>query len=195
MKNLTGLLPLFPILLLAAIGAAAQEPLGIVVEDSRIEFESRQMGVAVRGHFDEWEAKILLDEEHPEASTARLVIQTDSIRTGHSDTDREVRGKNWLHVAQFPEATFVSDNVQRGDDGGYSATGTLRIRDREQEVTVPFTLSDGDGGNRELSGSFIIRRADFDVGGGMWGDFDVVANEVNVEFLLRSAPQHTLSPE
>lgn len=163
-------------------------PLEVSVDDSRIGFEFRQMGVTVRGGFESWDADIVLDDENVDASRARIVVKTDSIRTGHRDTDAEVRRPSWLDVERFPEAVFESESVRQLDDGRYEATGSLRIRDKEETVVVPFTMQEHDDGARELEGSFTIKRADFDVGGGMWGDFDVVANEIRVTFRMRAVP-------
>lgn len=35
-----------------------------------------------------------------------------------------------------------------------------------------------------LTGSFVLRRADFGIGEGMWSKFDVVANEITVNLAL-----------
>jgi polyisoprenoid-binding protein YceI len=35
-----------------------------------------------------------------------------------------------------------------------------------------------------LTGSFVLKRADFGIGEGMWSKFDVVANEIVVNFNL-----------
>jgi polyisoprenoid-binding protein YceI len=35
-----------------------------------------------------------------------------------------------------------------------------------------------------LTGSFVIRRADYGIGEGMWSKFDVVANDVTVNLSL-----------
>jgi hypothetical protein len=35
-----------------------------------------------------------------------------------------------------------------------------------------------------LTGSFVLKRADYAIGEGMWAKFDVVANEITVNFNL-----------
>lgn len=181
------------LLVLLAIGivlppADAQKPLSVQQSGSEITFQVTQMGVTVRGGFSDWEADIAIDEAKPEDSSARLIVHTASIDTGHSDTDREVKKKNWLAVEQFPEAVFEAERVTRRGDGQWLAEGPLRIRDVSRDIEVPFTLERLDDDRLRMKGTFSIKRADYDVGGGAWGDFDVVANEVRIDFTLVAAP-------
>ena len=172
--------------LAAAAPVAAQKPLTIDQDASRVGFEATQMGVTVEGGFSDWDAELRIDEADPAASTARVVVRTASIDAGHGDTNAEVKRGNWLAVERFPEAVFESTAVTRRDDGSWLATGTLRIRDRTETVEVPFTVDKGADGARRITGSFTIKRATFNVGGGAWGDFDVVANEVRIVFDLHA---------
>lgn len=180
------------LLVLLAVGivlpaADARKPLSVQPAESEIAFEATQMGVTVRGGFSDWEADIAIDETEPENSKARVVVRTASIDTGHRDTDREVKKDNWLAVEQYPEAVFEAERVRRRADGEWLAEGPLRIRDVSREVAVPFTLERLEDGRLRMEGAFSIKRADFNVGGGAWGDFDVVANEVRIDFTLVAA--------
>jgi polyisoprenoid-binding protein YceI len=152
-------------------------------DSSQITFVSRQMGVPVQGHFDRWEVEIQLDEADLDNSHAQVIIDTASISTGNEDADTEVKRRSWLDVAGFPEARFQSGRVRSLGDRRYEADGELSIKDKTQPLTVPFRVTDGANG-RELTGEFVIKRADFGIGGGMWAGFDVVANEVTVRFKL-----------
>ncbi|MEQ8269674.1 YceI family protein [Algiphilus sp.] len=172
--------------LVASATAHAQTPLEIDPARSEVGFAATQMGVTVKGGFSEWSADIQLDTETPANSSARVVVQTASIDTGHGDTDKEVKRKNWLAVEQFPTAVFESSTVERVDAQQWRAEGSLRIRDRSEPVTVEFTMEDVNG-SRHIKGGFTIQRATFNVGGGAWGDFDVVANDVRIQFSLYGA--------
>ena len=172
--------------LFANAAAHAQTPLVIDKARSEVGFAATQMGVTVKGGFSEWSADIQLDTETPANSSARVVVETASIDTGHDDTDKEVKRKNWLAVEQFPTAVFESASVERIDAQQWRAQGSLRIRDHSEPVTVDFTMEDTDAG-RHIQGGFTIQRATFNVGGGAWGDFDVVANDVRIQFSLYGA--------
>lgn len=176
----------FALLMACSIPATAQQPLAVDAARSEVGFAASQMGVTVEGGFSDWSADIVLDTETPANSSARVVVQTASIDTGHRDTNTEVKRKNWLAIEQFPTAVFESSKVERLDEGRWRAIGTLRIRDHRERVEVPFTMTETDTG-RHIEGGFTIQRATFNVGGGAWGDFDVVANDVRIRFSLYGA--------
>lgn len=176
----------FALLMACSIPASAQQALEVDDARSEVGFSATQMGVTVKGGFSDWSADIMLDTETPANSTARVVVETASIDTGHRDTNTEVKRKNWLAVEQFPTAVFESSAVERLDDTRWRATGTLRIRDHREQVEVPFTMTETASG-RHIEGGFTIQRATFNIGGGAWGDFDVVANDVRIRFSLYGA--------
>ena len=43
------------------------------------------------------------------------------------------------------------------------------------------------GASTQFDGSFIIKRADFGIGQGVWADFDTVANDVQIKFKVVAA--------
>ena len=59
--------------------------------------------------------------------------------------------------------------------------GKLTIRDKTRDVQAPFAMT-AQGANVQFDGSFIIKRADFGIGQGVWADFDTVANDVQIKF-------------
>lgn len=60
------------------------------------------------------------------------------------------------------------------------ARGTLEIKGKRREVNVPFRLQSG--GPPAVSGSFTLKRLDYDIGTGEWTDTRWLGAEVNVEF-------------
>jgi polyisoprenoid-binding protein YceI len=64
--------------------------------------------------------------------------------------------------------------------------GTLAIKGQSQEIVVPAGFT-AQGNSGVLTGSFTIRRGDFSIGEGPWAAFDIVANDVQVNFRLAVA--------
>lgn len=62
----------------------------------------------------------------------------------------------------------------------YEATGQLTIKGKTRELRAPLKLTPPS----TLASSFVLKRADFGIGEGMWAKFDVVANEITVHFNL-----------
>lgn len=186
----TKLLPAASLLALAlALPSQAAEFDRVLTDQSRIGFEFRQMGVPVSGGFRTFAAQVVFDPAKPGASRASVEIDLASIDAGGQEADDEVKSKNWLHVQQFPKATFVSSSVKALGGDRYQLAGKLTIKGKTRDVAVPITFKP-DGANGLLDGSFTLKRLDYGVGSGPWGDTDTVADEVQVtfRFLAAAAP-------
>ena len=92
-------------------------------------------------------------------------------------------GKAWFNVKAFPKATFVTQQIKAVGAHQFDVTGVLTIKGKSQDIKFPLTLI-AQGNAAVLSGSFVLRRADFGIGEGIWSKFDVVANNIQVNFLL-----------
>ncbi len=150
-------------------------------QTSRIAFTYHQMGVAMQGQFKRFKAQIHLDTQRPSAAQGSLDIDLASIDTGSAEANTEVVGKDWFNTAQHPQARFVLQSLQDQGAGRYLATGQLRIKDHTRTLQASMRLSP----QGLLDGQLVIRRADFGVGVGMWSAFDIVANDITVQFTLQ----------
>ena len=179
-----------PALVLAALlapGVAAAAEVGPVqIDKSRVSFVSKQMGVPIDGEFRKFAAQLGFDPAKPEAGRAQIDIDMASIDAGSAEANEEVVGKNWFNVQQFPKAAFVSTSVKPLGGGKFEVAGKLTIRDKTREVVLPFTMTP-QGATVHFDGSFLIKRADFGIGQGVWADFDTVANEVQIKFKVVAA--------
>ncbi len=176
--------PLAVALLCAASLPAPAAPRALVPAKSEITFSVKQMGVEVSGKFQRFDARVELDDAKPESATAEVTVDIASLTTGDGDADAIALDKPWLDKAGFPKATFKSSSVKQTAPGRYDVTGTLDIRGKSREITVPLTTAAQADGATLASGEFRIRRADFGIGGGEWNEGDLVANEVPVKFKL-----------
>ena len=152
----------------------------IVPEKSAITFSFKQMGVAMDGKFRKFTAQVQLDTAKPDKAAGRIDIDLASIDTGSGEADQEVVGKAWFHVAAHPRASFVLKTLKATGANQYEALGQLSIKGQTREITAPVKLSP----QGVLTGSFVMKRADFGIGEGLWAKFDVVANEITVHFNL-----------
>lgn len=167
-------------LMLIGSGLQAATYKTVVPEKSRIAFSYRQMGVNMDGQFKKFSAQVALDTARLEKASGRIDIDLASVDTGSSEADQEVVGKAWFHVAAQPRASFVLQQI-RGTAAAQEAVGLLTLKGQTRELRAPLKLSP----QGLLSGSLVIRRADFGIGEGMWSKFDVVANEITVHFSLQ----------
>ena len=150
---------------------------------SRVDFVYRQMNVPMEGSFKRFSGQLRFDPARPTLSKAALVIDLASIDTGSTEGDEEVAGKLWFNTKQFPAARFVSTSVKPLGNNRFEVAGKMSIKGRTHDVSTPATFhQQGTGGVFE--GSFVLKRADYGIGEGMWADFGSVANEVQIKFRL-----------
>lgn len=168
-----------------ALPASAQQ---LLPEKSFVRFVSKQMNVPVEGIFRKFTAQIAWNAAKPEASTARIELEPGSIELGMEDINKEARGKDWFDTAAQPKASFVSNAVKALGGGRFESAGKLTIKGRTRDVVAVFSAKPEAGGML-FEGAFPIKRLEFGIGEGSWGDPNVVANEVEIRFRLQLAAQ------
>ena len=179
MKHLTT----FALGTLLAMSAGAVEYKAIQPEKSKVTFQYKQMGVAMDGHFKKFATQLNFDPAKPASAKAQIEIDLASIDAGSSEADEEVVGKTWFNVKTFPKATFVAKQIKATGVNQYEVTGALTIKGKSQDIRFPLKYS-AQGNVGAFSGGFAMHRADFAIGEGMWAKFDVVANDIQVNFQL-----------
>jgi polyisoprenoid-binding protein YceI len=134
---------------------------------STIGFAVRHMGLAkVHGRFDKFSGEILYDPEEPTNSSVALTIDAASVNSNHMRRDADVRGGRLLDVEQFPEISFVSSGISRGEEG-FEITGDLTLHGVTREVSFPFELFPpadvGRGIRLAAEGRLSINRKDYGI--------------------------------
>lgn len=153
---------------------------------SELGFRGSQGGSEFQGTFAKFTASIVFDEKDLAGSRFDVRIATASADTKDADRDGILKGEDLLHVAKYPEASFVATKFRRTAQG-YVADGQLTLRGVTRPVAVAFTFT-RTGGAATLAGSAQLKRLDFGVGQGDWKSTDPVANEVKVVFTLKLSP-------
>ncbi len=171
------------ILTLATPLAHAIEFNQVQSQQSSIGFSYQQMGVSMDGRFRKFSGQLAFDPAQPAKAKATLDIDLASIDTGAAESDEEVGGKSWFHIANFPKATFASTAVKPLGGNRYELSGRLSIKGKSKDIVVPATFTQ-QGNSGVFTGGFTIRRGDFAIGEGPWAKFDIVANDVQVKFRI-----------
>ncbi|WP_020142610.1 YceI family protein [Terracoccus sp. 273MFTsu3.1] len=105
---------------------------------TRIGFSARHaMVTKVRGHFDEFEGSAHVDTVTPANSSVTVTIQAASVTTGNEQRDGHLKTPDFFDIANYPQITFVSTNVER-DGAEWDITGDLTINGVTKSVTIPF---------------------------------------------------------
>jgi polyisoprenoid-binding protein YceI len=160
----------------------------VQADRSSIAFSFSQMGVHMEGRFAKFASQLSFDPAAP--AEARVTIEVDlaSIDTGTPEIDTEAAGQPWFNIKAFPVARFTSTAVTPGAGNRYTVAGKLSIKGKTRGIVVPATFS-AQGNTGTFAGRFTLRRGDFAIGEGPWSTFDIVANEVEVDFRLVALSQ------
>ena len=178
--------PMVLTLTLAAVlpwSSHAAEYRQVQADQSAITFAYQQMGVPMEGAFKKFTGQLRFDPDHPESAQATVDVDLASIDTGSAESDQEVAGKTWFNTQAFPTAHFETRGVKALGEHRYEAAGQLTIKGKTQDVVIPATFA-AQGKTGVFEGRFTLHRADFAIGEGQWAAFDVVANEVQVQFRI-----------
>ncbi|RON56643.1 YceI family protein [Pseudomonas frederiksbergensis] len=137
-----------------------------------VDFKISHLGYSyITGTFKDIDGKFSFDAAKPEDSKIEFNVNTASVFTNNAERDKHISSKDFLKVADFPKATFVSTSVKttgKNADGKVTAdvAGNLTIAGVSKPVVVKATfLGEGKdpwGGYRAgFEGTTSIKRSDF----------------------------------
>ncbi len=171
------------VLLLLAYDASALEYNQVQLNQSKVSFGYKQMGVPMEGRFGKFSAQVAFDPDKPGSAHARIDITLASVDSGSSDADESVQGKLWFDTKNYPLASFVSTGVKPLGGNRYQAAGKLTIKGKTLDVSSPVVLT-VNGNSAQFDGSFTVKRLSYGVGIGEWTDLDTVADDIQIRFHL-----------
>jgi polyisoprenoid-binding protein YceI len=103
---------------------------------SEVGFTVVHLGLSkVRGHFGNIGGKILWNDADITKSSVDVTIDVNTVDTGVSGRDADLKSDHFFDVAQFPTATFTSTSVVKNGNK-LTVTGNLTLHG----VTKPVTL-------------------------------------------------------
>ncbi len=95
----------------------------------------------VVGRFKTFAGEFSFDPANVAASKLTVTIKADSLDTGSTQRDRDIRGESWFSVGEFPEIKFVGTGYAKKDDKTGTITGDLTLRGVTKPVTLDVTLN------------------------------------------------------
>jgi polyisoprenoid-binding protein YceI len=172
LKKTLAALALGTALLTAGQAMAADYTIDKEGQHAFINFKISHLGYSfIYGSFKDWTGTFSFDAAKPEDSKISIDVKTASVFTNHAERDKHISSKDFLDVASFPDAKFVSTSVKttgKDADGKVTAdvTGDLTLHGVTKPVVVKTTfLGEGKdpwGGYRAgFEGTTTIKRSDF----------------------------------
>ncbi|MCZ4408226.1 YceI family protein [Cryomorphaceae bacterium 1068] len=169
MKKFKTLIPAGLILVLSAY-TTIESTNWVIADGHAINFS----GTDAEGVFASMSGDVQWDEADLTASTCALKIDVNSINTGNGMKNKHAKSDKWFDAETYPYIEFISDTFTK-TASGYEATGTLKMRGIEKEVTIPFTFEDD-----TFKAMFSVNRLDYEIGS-MKGMMKKVSNEIKLD--------------
>jgi polyisoprenoid-binding protein YceI len=152
-----------------------------------INFRIKHLGFSwLTGRFDTFTGSFSYDDKAPEKSAVKVEIDTASVNSNQAERDKHLRSPDFLDVAKFPKATFVSKSVTPKAGGKATITGDLTLHGVTKEVAIEAETIGGGadpwGGVRQgFSGVTTLKLADFAISKDLGPSSKEVELTLNVE--------------
>jgi len=137
----------------------------------------------VHGSFSGLTSNFQFDEKDLSKSSISASIDANTVSSGVGLRNTHLRNEEqWLNIAKYPRIHFKSTKIEK-TAAGFSASGTLTIKNVSKPILIPFTFSSS-GNSGVFKGQFSIKREDYKLGkqGGSVG----VIIQINIEVPVKS---------
>jgi polyisoprenoid-binding protein YceI len=102
-----------------------------------IQFKISHLGYSwMWGRFNDFDGTFSYDEKNKGVSKIAVTVNTKSVDSNHAERDKHLRSDDFLDVAKFPEAKFVSTTYAEGSDGKATLKGKLTLHGVTKEIEV-----------------------------------------------------------
>lgn len=152
-------------LLITASASAA--PYAIDPSHTDVGFSIKHLMISnVKGRFKKFTGTFDFDPAKNQLNNVSVEIDTASIDTNEVDRDKHLRSDDFFGVDKYPKITFKSDKIEYSGDKPAKAIGTLKIRNKSQQVTLDLdyrgSITDAWGNNKlAFAATTKINRKDF----------------------------------
>lgn len=118
----------------------------------------------VTGKFNEYTIDIDYNDEDFTQSTISATIKVESIDTGIDARDDHLRTADFFDVEQFPEITFISEEIIKKDDS-FLIKGKFTMHGVSKTIEFPLIITGKEGENTiGFSSRLTLNRVDYGVG-------------------------------
>ncbi len=145
-----------------------------ILPDNPVAFKIKNAGIKVDGSFTGLKGTLFFNSKELSNAYFDVTIDAATINTGTSARDTHLKKAEYFDVEKYSKISFKSKKID-ATKTGYAATGTLSIKGKSKEITIPFTYQEK---NNEgvFNGNFTINRLDFGVGESSW----ILSDEVSI---------------
>lgn len=173
------------ILTTSAINAQKAKEWKLDKAHASVNFSINHFFSAVTGKFSNFDGKFYLNTNNPSNSKITFTIDINSINTGNEKRDKHLQSEDFFNQKKYPKITFKSYKVKEKSDKELLVYGKLTIKDVTKDIILPMAIKGMiehpmKKGTMVLGVAFNtkIKRSDFNIGSGKWGETLVIGDEV-----------------
>ncbi|NNK37816.1 MAG: YceI family protein, partial [Xanthomonadales bacterium] len=152
-----------------------------LAQESELRFVARYEDQPLDGLFRRFSVTVTADEPGLAPTGLRVEVDVASADMNDREINDELTQADWFYTERFPQAVFQSDRIVEDGKGMLLATGTLQLKGRRHETSVPFSWR-VEGDRAELSGKTVLSRLSWNIGAGEWASDEPIADTVELEF-------------
>lgn len=133
------------------------------------------------------DGSLVIDQAKPQDGKLTITIKLEGLNTGIPKFDAHLKGSEFLDVAKYPTATFVSNKIIVTGKNTATVDGTLTLHGISKPVTLNVMLNKtgiSPVTNKQTAGfsaTTTINRSDFGLGAYVPGVSDQVKIEIEAE--------------
>lgn len=102
-----------------------------------INFKISHLGFSwLSGRFNRFSGTFSYDENDPSTARVEVVIDAASIDSNHAERDKHLKDEDFLNVAAYPEARFVSTGFEEHGEGKARLSGDLTLRGVTRPIQI-----------------------------------------------------------
>ncbi|MBX2874921.1 MAG: YceI family protein [Saprospiraceae bacterium] len=137
-----------------------------IKDKSTVTFRIKNAGFWVNGSFSDFSMQAQFNPASLSGSGLSGSLSVNSISTNNKKRDEHLLSEDYFEAEQFPTITLTSSTITRAGEG-YLWQGTLKIKETEKSVSIPFQVEEK-ADHLLLMGEFTINRIDYGVGKKSW---------------------------
>jgi polyisoprenoid-binding protein YceI len=135
------------------------------------------------GWFDRFDARLVIDQDHPEHTRVVVEVDAGSVGMGWPDAASMLRSADFFDVARYPKISFRSTHVAVEGPDRYLVRGMLELRGVARPLLLRARLlaRQAEQGTADFAVEGVLDRSAF----GMTADHVLIADEVRLAIRAR----------
>ena len=147
-------------------------------EKTEVKFKVKNMGVPIKGEFSTSVFVVNFDQDNLENSMVSATIGIESLETGITKRDKDLKKKKYFDVSKFVDIKFQSTSFTKISDGKYTMTGELSIKGTSKTIELPIEVKQ-EYKSITISTNHNLNRKDYKVGGNSF----VMSDNVEIDVI------------